>query len=151
MTSLVTHRYTMAMSILRNVSLAMIPANVRFRYKPQHPVNITLPENTYYLEYDTGVFELDTLLSYLDAQMDYIGYHASNNHKLIGSVAKHCIASHGWGQSTSDAITVVWMAVIGMEKFVREYGRQPSARMQFYNKAIEQGFYYDCETWKEFL
>lgn len=150
MTSLVTHRYTMAMSILINMSHAVIPRQVRFRHKPQNKLTI-LPAYTYYLEYDTGVEDVDMLLSYLEAQHDTSEYYASANHKLVGAVAKHAIASHGWGQSTSDAITIAWMAVIGMEKFVREYGRQPSARMQFYNKAIEQGFYYDCETWKEFL
>ena len=153
MTSLVTHKLTMATGILIAVANAVIPVGTHFRNKPVAGwfPKAVLPLYTYYIEYATGIPALDILLSYLDEQVDRGAYFASDNHRLVGTVAKHCIASHGWGPSTSDAITVAWMAVIGMAKFEQEYGRQPSARMQFYNKAIEEGFYYDCETWKEFL
>ena len=148
MTSLVTHRLTMAIGILNNIKNSAIPANTHFRYESKQ--RQMLPAGTYELEHDTGILALDQLLSYWDKQK-FDDMAASWNHRMVALVAAHAIATHGWGQATSDAITVTWMATVGTDLFIRSNGAEPSARMQFYNKALEDGFFYSCNEWKEFL
>ncbi len=149
MTSLVTHRMTMAIGILTNVQNNTIPSYVKFRHESKNKQ--MLPPHTYELEHDTGIIALDTLLAYLSSvdspPFDTISW----NHRMIALIAARIISTHGWGQATSDAITVVWMATVGIDAFMMAHGVEPSARMQFYNKGLEDGFFYTCSEWKEFL
>lgn len=147
MTSLVTHRLTMALGIITNVHNSEIPSYARFRLPGDGPV----PVNTYRISDDTGIWALDILLAYYRAIPYKQHYHVSVNHARVARFAAAAIASHGWGPATSDAITVVWMATVGMDAFIRANGASPSARMQFYNKGLEDGFFYNCSEWKEFL
>ena len=150
MTSLVTHRMTMAIGVMNNVKNAAIPSFVKFR----NPSNSrqTLPPHTYELEHDKGIIALDMLLAYWDREYRLDQWGAiSWNHRMVSKMAEVAIATHGWSPATSDAITVTWMATVGMDIFVRTHGVQPSARMQFYNKGLEDGFFYNCSEWKEFL
>lgn len=147
MTSLVTHRYTTAVGIITNVHNEDIPSYAHFRNGGMG----VLPVNTYRVKYDTGIPALDLLLSYYSASPYAQHYPVSVNHSLVARFALSAIASHGWGPGTSDAITVVWMATVGNAAFVAANGAEPSARRQFYNKGLEDGFFYTCSEWKEFL
>ena len=149
MTSLVTHRLTMALGIISNVHNSSIPDYVRFRNYSDSPV--PMPHNTYRIGYDTGIEALDCLLTYWRNVPYAKHYHVSVMHALVARMAEAAISSHGWAQATSDAITVTWMATVGKEAFIIKNGVAPSARMQFYNKGLEDGFIYNCSEWKEFL
>ncbi len=147
--ALVTHRMTMAIGILNNIKNNTIPVFVKFR-EPRNG-EYGLPSHTYYLTHDTGIPALDMILSYMDVDNTPNWAMESKNHNLVALVAARVIATHGWSQATSDAITVTWMATVGHDAFVKANGVEPSARMQFYNKGLEDEFIYNCSDWKEFI
>lgn len=155
MTSLVySHRFVMARNMLSTACTNMVPASTYFRDKEYWPEGYTriLPANTHYIEYDTDIPSLDKALSYFDAQTEHSEYYASERHKLVGCIAGHIIASHGWSETTRDAITIVWLAVIGMAAYQIRWHQVPKNKLAFYSKGLGEPYtMLDCITWKEFL